>query len=315
VADERGLQLGLLLRQGELRTYYGLEFRPPVGWPELREMAQAAEAVDFDSLFVADHLLFRNEPPVQMATGDTRDVWECFTLLSALAASTERVGLGPLVACTGFRNPGLLAKIAQTLDEVSGGRFILGLGAGWHRPEYEAYGYPYDRRVSRFEEALAILAPLLREGEVDFDGRFSQARAAEFHLGGGRRQRLPIWIGGGGPRMLRLAARYADAFNTVWYRDASEVAEPFARLETACREIGRDPASVGRTSGTFVALPSYRGPATGPPAQTILGPPDQIAASLRAFQTAGIQHLTVVLDPWTVQGIEQFGEIIRALRG
>jgi probable F420-dependent oxidoreductase len=314
VNDDRGLRLGLLMRQGELRTFDGRVIRLPVGWSELRDMAQAAEAVGFDTLFLADHLLFRDSPPVQMPPGETRDVYECFTLLSALAASTERVGLGPLVACNGFRNPGLLAKMAQALEEVSGGRLILGLGAGWHRPEYDAFGYPYDHRVSRFAEALAIIAPLLRQGQVDFRGQYYEARACELHLRGPRPGGPPIWIGGSGPRMMRLIARYADAFNTVWYREPAEVAEPFSRLESACREVGRDPSGVGRTAGTFVVVPGPDAMPSGPPSQTFAGQPEQVAERLRAFHAAGVDHLTIVLDPWDVRGIERFGEVIAALR-
>ena len=308
------LQLGLFLRQGELRTYDGRVPRPPVGWAELRDMAQAAEGVGFDSLFVADHFLFRNAPPVQMEPGDTRDVFECFTLLSALAASTRRVTLGPQVVCTGYRNPALLAKMAATLEEVSGGRLILGLGAGWHRPEYDAYGYPYDHRVSRFEEALQIVVPLLRTGRVDFEGRFYEARDCELHLRGPRPNGPPIWIGGSGPRMLRLTASYADAFNTVWYRDPRDVTAPFARLEAACREIGRDPSTIGRTAGAYVVLSGPNASPSGPSNQTVSGSPDEIAERLRAFRAAEVEHLTIVLDPWSVAGIERFGKVIAAQR-
>ena len=135
----------------------------PLRWTEMREMATLAEEIGVDTLSAPDHLLFRNGPPtVSLPEGETRGVWEVFTLLTALAASTKRVTLLPFVACTSFRNPALLAKIADTLDEVSGGRLILGLGAGWHEPEYRAYGYPFDRRVSRFDEALQIIVPLLK---------------------------------------------------------------------------------------------------------------------------------------------------------
>jgi alkanesulfonate monooxygenase SsuD/methylene tetrahydromethanopterin reductase-like flavin-dependent oxidoreductase (luciferase family) len=248
-----------------------------------------------------------------MPPGDTRDVWECFTLLSALAASTERVTLGPQVACTSFRNPGLLAKIALTLDEISGGRLILGLGAGWHRPEYDAFGYPYDHRVSRFEEALQIIVPLLREGRVDFQGRYYEARDCELHLRGPRPQGPPIWIGASRPRMLRLVAQYADAYNTAWYGNPRDVAGPFARLESACREVGRDPTTIGRTAGAYVALSLPGSEPSGPPEQTVSGTPEEVAERLRLFDVMGVEHLTVVLDPWEIRGIERFGEVISAL--
>lgn len=311
VQAQNRLQLGLLLRAGEVRTYQGRVMQE-LRWPELREMATMAEAVGFDTLFVADHLLFRNSPPVTMPPGETRGVWEVWTLLSALAEVTQRMTLGPLVACTGFRNPALLAKMADTLEEVSGGRLILGLGAGWHEPEYSAFGYPYDHRVSRFEEALAIIVPLLREGRVDFDGRYYQARDCELKPRGPRPDGPPIWIGASRPRMLQLAARYADAYNTVWYGDPAATARPFARLEAACREVGRDPSTIARTSGTFATLSDSE--PSGPPSQTIGGSIEQIVERLRAFQAAGVEHLTVILDPWSVRGIERFGEVIEGVR-
>ena len=315
--EAKRLQLGLFLRQGEVRTYDGRVMRDPIGWSELRDMAQIAECVGFDTIWVADHFLFRADPPVQMAPDDTRDVWECFTLLAALAEATETVELGPLVACAGERNPALLAKMAQTVDEISAGRLILGLGAGWHRPEYDAYGFPFDHRVSRLEEALAIVVPLLREGHVTFQGRFFQAIDCQLNLGRTHLPRnrpggIPIWMGAHRPRMLRLTARYADAFNTVWYGDASGVAEPFRKLDAACQEVGRDPATVLRTAGTYAVLPGAD--PTGPPSQTFAGHPEEIAAHLRTFEAAGVEHLSIVLDPWTVDGIEQFGPVIQALR-
>src|SRR5919202_5050441 len=214
------LKLGLLMRNGEMRTHPGRLIR----WSELREMAWTAEAVGIDTLFAADHLLFRHSPPVVMRAGETSSIWEAWTVLSALAEVTERVTLGPLVACTGFRNPALLAKMADTLDEVSDGRLILGLGAGWHQPEYDAFGYPFDHLAGRFEEALGIIVPLLREGEVDFVGRYYTARECVLRPRGPRPAGPPIWIGACGPRMVRLAARYADVFNSVWHASPAGLA-------------------------------------------------------------------------------------------
>lgn len=175
---------------------------------------RAAEQVGFDSFWLSDHLLFRFPP---RETGR----WEVMTMLGALAAITHRIRLGPLVACTAFRPPALLAKIADTLDEVSAGRLILGLGAGWHEPEFRAFGYPFDHRVSRFAEALEIVVPLLRKGQVDFVGEYVEAHDAQLVPRGPSRSGPPIWIAGKGPRMLRLAARYADAWNTAWHSDTS----------------------------------------------------------------------------------------------
>ncbi|HLY25202.1 MAG TPA: LLM class flavin-dependent oxidoreductase, partial [Aggregatilineales bacterium] len=141
------------------------EGRTPT-FKDLQTMAQVAEQSGLDSFWLADHLIYRF--PGQDETAP----WEAFTMLSALAAVTARIEIGSIVACTSFRPPALLAKMADTLDEISSGRFILGLGAGWHQPEYEAFGYPFDHLASRFEEALKIIVPLLREGHVDFQGKY-----------------------------------------------------------------------------------------------------------------------------------------------
>src|SRR6185503_11230541 len=133
-----------------------------VRWPEYVAMARAAENVGFDSLWLGDHLLYR------YPDGSTRGPWEVWTMLSAIAASTSRIAIGPLVAATAFHAPAMLAKLAGTVDEVSGGRLILGLGAGWNDTEFQAYGFPYDQRVSRFEEAFTIIHTLLRDGKIDF---------------------------------------------------------------------------------------------------------------------------------------------------
>src|SRR3954467_7167287 len=183
------------------------EVEREVRWPEYLAMARAAEEVGFDSIWLGDHLLYQ-EPE--------RGPWEAWTLLSALAAVTERVELAPVVACPGFHPPGLLAKMAATIDEVSGGRFILGLGAGWNAREFAAFDIPYDRRVARFEEAFAIVAPLLAGERVTFMGRFHSADDAVLLPEPARR--VPIMIGSNGPRMLSIALPHADVWNT-WYAD------------------------------------------------------------------------------------------------
>src|SRR5689334_4996096 len=145
------------------------EVERDVRWPEYLAMARAAEESGFDSIWIGDHLLYRGDGRPE------RGPWEAWTLLSALAAVTERVELGPLVACAGFHPPGLLAKMAATIDEVSGGRFRLALGAGWNRTEFDAFGIPFDRRVARFAESFAILQGLLAGERVSLDGEFHTA--------------------------------------------------------------------------------------------------------------------------------------------
>jgi len=181
-----------------------LSYQPPVRYSAIREFAQLIEARGLDSVWVFDHLLFRR--PQQPTAGG----WEAWTVLSALAEATQRVELGMLVAAAPFRNPAVFAKMLATLDEVSNGRMIAGLGAGWHQPEFDAFGIPFDHRVSRFEEAVQIIKPLLRDGRVDFTGRFYQAPNCELLPPGPRPAGPPLLLAGVQPRMLDIIARHAD---------------------------------------------------------------------------------------------------------
>ena len=185
------------------------EVEREVRWPELLDMIRAIEDLGFDSIWLGEHLLYRWEdrPP--------RGPWEAWSLMAAIAATTTRVEFGPFVACTSFHNPALLAKQAATIDEISGGRLILGLGAGWNETEFRAFGFPYDHRVDRFEEAFTIIRTLLGEGAIDFDGRYYQARDCELLPPSARPGGPPLLIGSNGPRMLRIALPYASAWNTL----------------------------------------------------------------------------------------------------
>jgi len=286
------------------------------GWRDIVGIAQRAEDVGFDSLWIADHLLFRFEGI------EPRGGWECLSLLAALAASTKRVELGTLVVCTSFRNPALLAKMFDTIEEISGGRLIMGIGAGYHEPEYRAFGYPYDHRVSRFEEAVQIIHGLLKTGQVDFVGKFYEARECELRPRGPRASGPPIMIGTKGERMLRITAKYADIWNGWIAFGASRPSEvPPMRevVDAACREVGRDPATLERT---LTVLVDYIGtpdlpvrvirPDSAP--EPIMGSPTEIATALRAFTAEGITHIQVVLQPNNMDGIEQFGRVIEELK-
>lgn len=273
-------------------------------WSELREMAVTAEQLGFDSIWMPDHLLMRY--PDQEPVGP----WECWSVLCAVAAVTSRVELGTLVLATSFRNPALTAKMADTLEEISGGRLILGLGAGWHEPEYRAYGFPYDHRVSRFEEALQIIHGLLRDGHIDFDGRYYQARECELRPRGPRPTGPPILMGTMRPRMLGLAAHYADMWN-AWSRNRPEEIAPLRELvDAACREAGRDPATLARTIAVHIDLPGHD--RTPDPAH-LTGEPEQLAEAFRGFATEGVSHLQIVLDPNTAAGIEQLAPALELL--
>jgi alkanesulfonate monooxygenase SsuD/methylene tetrahydromethanopterin reductase-like flavin-dependent oxidoreductase (luciferase family) len=207
-------------------------------FPEIRDTAQRCEALGFDSLWLYDHLLYR------MKKGVTTGIWEGWSMLSALAACTQKVELGPLVACNSFRHPALLAKMAHTVDAISGGRLILGLGAGWNQPEYEAFGLPFDHRVDRFEEALQIIRPLLKTGQVDFAGRYYTARDCEIAPRSPRPEGPPLMIGAGRPRMLRLTAQYADLYNACYMTIPRSTTAPLRALKKACQAVGRDLTSL-----------------------------------------------------------------------
>ena len=295
------MKLGLMLPMGERE----LDGQPP-RWSDYKAMAQAAEQMGFDSIWAADHLISR------MAGADEEGVWECFTLLGALAAATSRVTLGPLVACTSFRNPGLLAKMADTVDEISGGRFVLGLGAGWHEPEYQAFGYPFDHLATRFEESLEIIVPLIRKGSVSYHGQYVAADNAVLRPRGPSAGAMPILIGARRPRMLSLIARYADAYNTVWHMDPAVVTQRWDDMKAACRAIDRDPATLELTAGTIVRL---LGPDTprDPESKVNQGEPEEVAQRLRGFADVGVRRLIVVLDPVSHQILDRFARVVALL--
>jgi probable F420-dependent oxidoreductase len=267
------------------------------GYTDLRAMAIAAEEGGLDSVWGADHLIFRD--------GDeTTGIHECWTVLTAVAALTSRVEIGPLVLALPFRNPALMAKMAAELDEVSGGRLILGVGCGWHEPEFDAFDYPFDHRVSRFEEALKILVPLLREGRVSFDGRYHRADA-ELSPRGPRATGPPILIAGKQPRMLRLVARYADQWNAAWYGRPEEADGLRTRLDNLAAALdaeGRDPSTLERTAGIFVAFP---GAEDDTPDHAIRGPIDDVAGALAGYQSLGVTHLIAHVFPRTAEAVSE----------
>lgn len=281
-------------------------------WAEIAALARRAEEIGFDSFWLPDHLLFRFDDV------HPQGAWDVWSLLAALAATTERIEIAPLVACTSFRNPALIAKMADTIDEISGGRLILGLGAGWHKPEYDAFGFPYDHRVSRFEEALQIITALLRTGHVDFEGRFYSARDCELRPRGPRPQGPPILVGGNRERMLRLTAQYADAWNADRQNDVAEVQAKNERVDEACREVGRDPATLARVIGIQVDLLNDARRAHNP-RQFVMAPwpltgtPADLAAQIRRYAAARVDHMMVWIDPVSVAGIEAFAPVLAAL--
>jgi alkanesulfonate monooxygenase SsuD/methylene tetrahydromethanopterin reductase-like flavin-dependent oxidoreductase (luciferase family) len=286
-----------------------------VQWTELREMAATAERIGLDSIWVGDHLLYRDDgmPP--------RGPWEAWTTLAALAAVTERVEIGPLVASTSFHNPAMLAKKAATIEEISGGRLILGLGAGWNETEYAAFGFPFDRRVSRFEEAFTIIRELLSTGRSDLRGTHYQLDDAELIPRGPRPDGPPLMVGSIGERMLRITLPHVSAWNAwcAWFgNDVAGYLPLREKVDAMCREVGRDPAEVERTLALLVAFPDALGRGSAVSEETfapIDGDPATLVPALRAFADAGVGHVQLVLDPITVETIEALEPTLAALRG
>ena len=300
------MKIGLMLPIGEEEMLTG-----PDRWSLFRDMALAAEESGLDSVWCADHVLFRHGED-----GDRTDgIHEAWTVLTAVAAITSRVEVGPLVLCVPFRNPALTAKMATTLDEVSGGRLVLGLGCGWHEPEFDAFGYEFNHRVSQFAEALEIIGPMLRTGTATFDGRWQHAADARLVPPGPRPEGLPILIAGKGPRMLELVARHADAWNAAWYGhpdDAAELRERLARLDEALDAAGRPRDSIERTVGVFVAI------APGDddrPEESIQGSVDEIGQALAGYAALGISHLIVHVWPRTAEAVRLLGTVAEVARG
>lgn len=275
-----------------------------VPWPEYRDMAVAAEEVGFDSLWVGDHLLYRTE---EGAAGP----WEAWTLLAAIAAVTHRVEIGPLVAATAFHSPAMLAKMAATVDEISNGRLVLGLGAGWNEVEFDAFGFPFDHRASRFEEAFTIIRTLLTSGRITHTGEYYTVSECEL-LPPPRPGGPPLMIGSIGPRVLRATLPWVRSWN-AWYswfgNEPQGLDRLLADLDRACQEVGRDPTTLERTVTVMVQMPDGHGDAYGSPGR-FTAPPvsfEDLPGLLEAYVSLGINGVQLVVDPITTESIVTLG--------
>jgi len=300
-SGEQTLKVGLMVFLANER-----ENNDRRSYDSIRAVAQQAEADGFDSIWLPDHFFYRNpdEP--------TRGIWECWTMLSAVAEATIRVEIGTLVTCNSFRNSAMLAKMATTVDEISHGRLILGVGAGWNEPEYQAFGLPYDHRVDRFEEALQIIKPLLLDGHVDFKGRYYQAPNCEIVPRGPRSDGPPLMVGSeGGPRMLKLTAQYADLWNTGYMGKPETLADRRTKLEAACLKIRRDPATLGITALIGLWFPDLQ--ATKPKFfdNPLTGTAQELAAAMRGYAELGVQHIMFQCEPYTSEARERLTEALR----
>jgi alkanesulfonate monooxygenase SsuD/methylene tetrahydromethanopterin reductase-like flavin-dependent oxidoreductase (luciferase family) len=296
------MQIGVMLPIGDTDG--------PDGMPSFAEVAAFARAVEdggLDSAWLADHFFYR------AAEGQTYGIHEAWSWLAGVAAVTQRIQLGQLVVCTSFRPPALTAKMAVTLDAVSNGRFVLGLGCGWHEPEYQAMGIPFDHRVGRFEEALEIITRLLDGEEVTYPGRWYQAEAAV--LAPKAKRHIPILIAARRDRMLALTAAKADLWNTAWYGPPDDrLGAQLAAFDAALAQAGRTRGDVQPTVGVDIRDPEQP-PVPEPNERALAGSVDELARTFDAYAALGVQHLMVGLEPMTIRSVERLAEAVRLFRG
>ena len=288
--------LGINIPNSERNHFYGTP-----QWSDMIEMSEAAAETGFEVLWFDDHFSFPD------GEDGLRGQWDAFTLMAAIAARVPDVQIGPMVACTAYRNPGVIAKMTEMIDDISGGRFILGLGAGWQKDEYRQFGIRFEPRVSQFEEALEIIHGLLRKGEADVQGAFYQANAAKNLPRGPRPHGAPILIGSTGDRMLRLLARYADAWNTGG-SNLEQAQEKLDKLNTVCKAEGRDPATVIKTAGVEFAAEGFTGDTKGPMQLDDAGK----IAHLNALKELGFDHTLIRITPTTPQTIAGLKPVVDA---
>ena len=276
-------------------------------YDSIRAIAQQVETDGFDSLWLPDNF-FEHVPG-----GATQGMWECWTILAALAEATEHVEIGTLILINAFRNPALVAKMATTADEVSHGRVVLGLGAGYpgyNESMYQGFGLPFGHQVDLLGEALQIVKPLLKEGYVDFAGEYYQAHNCEDVPRGPRPAGPPLLVGGIGPRMLKVCAQYADLWNTGYMGTPETFAEPLAKIAAACRAVGRDPATLGMTALIGLWFPDLQAKRPRIFDHTLTGTVPELAAAMRGYADLGVQHLMFQYEPYTPESLQRLTEAL-----
>ena len=277
----------------------------------MRDLASKCEEVGFEMFVFEDVLMYRGETT-------TDGCWESMTIAGAIAASTTTIRFGQSVVNAPYRSPALTASMATTLDEISSGRFVLGIGAG-NSPasDYEGFGFPTDRRYSRFAESIEIIHTLLRQGRADYNGEFYSAKRAELVLRGPSPHGPEINIAAGGPRMLQLVARYADAWNWwTWDETIDEalgrLTPLMAQLDAACEAEGRDPATLDRTLDLYSVTPPGLSPASEM-RQPLAGNVDEITDALLRLESAGFHEVRCDLTDKTTAGVESMTPVVQAL--
>lgn len=296
-------ELGLIIPTGTTGPERTLQ-----RWSDIRAITLAAEAMGFDTAWTPDELLWRpkDKPPMGM--------WEGVAMSAALAAATTRIKIGTWVISALHRNAGITAKVAETIDEISDGRFIFGLGAGHAEPgQAKAYGLPEEQIFARFEEALQVIVPLLRTGHADFEGQFHAARDLDQIPRGPRPGRIPLMLGVLGPRGMRLAAQHADIWScyATERSDLVELGPRIEALEAACAEVGRDPRSIGRSAGVDVK-PFEAGP--DPTGSALAGSPRQIADQVLALRDGGYTMVELWPTPFGLPAVEALAPVVELVR-
>ena len=280
-----------------------------VPWAEIRDLALRAEEIGLDTVWSPDELLGR-----LVKDGPRYGFWDGVAVTAGLAAATSRIKIGTWVMSALQRNPGMIAKSAATMDEISGGRFVLGLGAGHAGSGAHGFGLPEEAIYDRFEEALQIIVPLLRTGRADFAGTYHVARDLEQLPAGPRPVGIPLLLAAHGQKGYRHAARHADVWS-CYATERSDVAELGPRVvafEAACAEVGRDPSTVGRSAGVVVA-PLAGAPYDGAFGTAITGSAEQIADAFRTFQAAGFTQLEFLVEPLTMAALDAMAPVIELL--
>ena len=279
-------------------------------WLQIRAMVERAEQLGFDTVWTADEIVWRNSE-----WAGPRGWWECLSMTGAVAACTSMVQVGTWVMSALHHNPGMIASAAETLDEICGGRFVLGLGAGHGGGGATEFGYLADRTVSRYAEALEITVPLLRGESVSFTGEFHRAQGAEVLPRGPRPGRIPLMLGGHGPRTMGFAARHADTWSA--FATTSSLPETFrpmtVQLEQICEGIGRDPASIGRSIGVIVEPGEAKVAEALGFGVAITGSTNQIAETIAGFASVGVTRVELLPYPNTIATLEQLAPVLTAL--
>jgi len=279
-------------------------------WSEIAALASRAEAIGLDTVWTADEIVWRFPE-----WAGPRGWWECLAITGAVAASTSSIQVGTWVLSALHRNPGMIASAAETLDEISGGRFVLGLGAGHGGGGASEFGYPAGQTVSRYAESLEIVVPMLRGETVTFEGEFHRAQGAEVLPHGPRPGQVPLMLGGHAPRTMTLAATHADIWSA--FATTSSLPSAFApltrQLDQICESIGRDPASIGRSIGVFVEPGDAKVAESIGFGVGITGSSDQIIESLAGFASVGVTRVEIVPYPNTMETLERLAPVLSAV--